>query len=93
MTRSTRLASWPRFSTADALEGEARAAAASEILARYRSGRPDAARILDLLHVMATNLSLDERRRAASELSRLSDDDEWDEADAASACPSTWDRS
>ena len=74
-----------RFSTGDALEGDARAAAASEILVRYRSGKPDADRILNLLHTMAPELSIDERRRAVSELSRLSDDDEWDEADAANA--------
>ena len=74
-----------RFSTDDALEGEARAAAASEILARYGSGKPDAARILDLLHTMAPELSIDERRRAVAELSRLSDGGEWGEANAARA--------
>ena len=74
-----------RSSTDDALEGEARAAAASEILAQYKSGEADTARVLDLLHTVAPDLSIDERRRAADELARISEDDEWDAEDAATA--------
>ena len=74
-----------RFSTDDALEGEARAAAASEILAQYKSGEADTARMLDLLHTVAPELSIDERRRAADELAHISEDDEWDAVDAANA--------
>ena len=72
-----------RFSTSDAIEGEARANAASELIARHRSGDIDTARVLDLLHTIAPELDLDERRRAAGELARLSENDQWNEADAA----------
>ena len=74
-----------RFSTPDPVEGEARADAAGEIIARYKSGASDIERVLDLLHIMAPELSIGERRRAWQELERLSEDDEWDEIEAASA--------
>ena len=74
-----------RFSTTDAIEGEKRAAAVGEIIARHKSGDVDTARSIDLLHTMMPELSLDERRRAAAELSRLSEDDEWDDATTAEA--------
>ncbi len=74
-----------RFSTPDALEGERRAAAAGELIARHRSGDADAGRVLDLLHTMAPEMSIDERRRAAGRLAALSEDDEWDEAETGEA--------
>ena len=74
-----------RFSTTDAIEGEKRATAASEIIARHKSGDVDTAESIDLLHTMMPELSLDERRRAAAELARLSEDDEWDDATTAEA--------
>ena len=72
-----------RFSTPDPAEGEQRADAVGEIIAQYKSGKADASRVLDLLHTVAPELSVDERRRAADELARLSEDDEWDEAETA----------
>ena len=74
-----------RFSTSDAVGGEARADAAGEIIAQYTSGRADTTRVLDLLHSIAPELSIDERRRAADELAKLSEDDQWDEWEAANA--------
>ena len=74
-----------RFSTSDPSEGEARADAAGRIIALYRSGDTDANRVLDLLHTMAPELSIEERRRAWDQLKLLSKDDEWDELEAASA--------
>lgn len=74
-----------RFSTSDAMEGEARASAAGEIIAQYTSGSADIERVLDLLHTVAPELSIDERRRAADELATLSEDDQWDEWEIANA--------
>ena len=59
--------------------------AASEIIAQYTSGTADTERVLDLLHTIAPDLSIDERRRAAVELAKLSEDDQWDEWEAATA--------
>ncbi len=73
-----------RFSTDDPFVGEARADAASEIIARYTSGDADTARILDLLHIIAPELSIDERRRAADKLAQISEDGQWDENETAS---------
>lgn len=74
-----------RFSTADAVEGEARANAASRIIAEYESGDADDARVLDLLQTLAPELSADERRRAAAALTELSVDDDWDDSDTVAA--------
>ena len=74
-----------RFSTDDAWEGERRATAVEEIIAQHASGNVDSERVLDLLHTVSPELSINERRRAAAELSRLSEDDNWSTADAASA--------
>ena len=72
-----------RFSTTDPTEGEKRAAAASEIVAAYDSQEVGQARVLDLMHTMAPELSIDERRRAADELAQLSEDDSWTTAETA----------
>ena len=64
-----------RFSTDDPEEGEERAKASGEIVAQYNSGNADTGRVVDLLHTLSPELSLDERRRAAEELTRLSGDD------------------
>ena len=74
-----------RFSTTDPVEGETRANAASEIIAQYRSGKADRARVLELLHTVVPELSIDQRRRAADEFARLSNDDQWDKNETASA--------
>ena len=74
-----------RFSTTDPVEGEARANAAGEIIAQHRSGKADRAKVLDLLHTISPELSIDQRRRAADQLARLSHDDQWDENETASA--------
>ena len=74
-----------RFSTSDAVQGERRAAASSAIVAQYTSGDVDEAQILDLLHTMAPELSLSERRQAADALAALSDDGEWDDAETLAA--------
>lgn len=72
-----------RFSTSDRVEGEARADAVGEIITQHQSGNADSARVLDLLHTVAPELSIEERRRAADELARLSEDGEWDEDETA----------
>lgn len=74
-----------RFSTDDAREGERRADAVEEIIAQHASGRVNTGRVLDLLHTVSPELSLGERRQAAAELARLSEDDNWSAGDAASA--------
>ena len=74
-----------RFSTPDPWEGELRADAASEIIARYQSGAAEINRVLDLLQIMAPELSIDERRRAWDRLEQLAGDDELDAIEAASA--------
>ena len=72
-----------RFSTSDPMEGEKRADAVGEIVTQYKSTPTDQARVLDLLHTIAPELSIDERRRAADELASISADDQWDEAETA----------
>ena len=74
-----------RFSTDDAREGERRADAVEEIIAQHAAGSVDTSRVLDLLHTVSPELSIGERRQAAAELARLSEDDHWSAADAASA--------
>ena len=74
-----------RFSTDDPLVGEARADAVGEIIAQYESGDADDARVLDLLHTIAPELSIEERRRAADELARISEAGEWGEAETFAA--------
>ena len=74
-----------RFSTDDPFVGEERADAVGEIIAQYESGDADDARVLDLLHTIAPELSTEERRAAADELARLSEADEWDESDTYAA--------
>ena len=68
-----------RFSAADPFEGETRAASAGEVISLYQAGKVDAARMLDLLHTMAPELSIDQRRRAAAKLAAISADGQWDE--------------
>ena len=74
-----------RFSTDDALLGEERAAAVGEILAYYESGKSEGTRVLELLHTVAPEASIEARRRAADELALLAEDDDWSEADALDA--------
>ena len=74
-----------RFSTNNPAEGEERADSVGEIVAQYKSGNADTARVVALLHTIAPELSIDERRRAADKLARLSEDDQWDETETASA--------
>ena len=74
-----------RFSTSDPIQGEARADAASQIIARHKSGDVDTAHILDLLHTIAPELSIAERRQATDELARLSEDGDWSDADTLDA--------
>ena len=72
-----------RFSASDPVEGEERASAAGEIIEQHRSGNVDSARIADLLHTVAPELSIDDRITAAEELARISADDQWDETETA----------
>ena len=74
-----------RFSTDDPLVGEARADAVGEIIAKYESGDVDDARVLELLHTVAPELSIEERTQAADELARLSETGEWDEEETFAA--------
>ena len=74
-----------RFSTDDPLMGEVRSDAVGEIIAKYKSGDADDARVLELLHTIAPELSIEERNQATEELARLSEADEWDEADTFTA--------
>ena len=72
-----------RFSTSDPIEGERRASAVGEIIAQHKFGNVDTDRVLDLLHTIAPELSIEERREAADELAQLSENEKWDESDAA----------
>ena len=72
-----------RFSTSDPAEGEGRAAAVSEIIARYQSGNANRARITDFLHTISPELSIAEYRQSADELARISEDGRWDETETA----------
>ena len=74
-----------RFSTDDPFEGEARADAVGEIIAQYESGDADDARVLELLHTIAPEVSIEERRQAAYELTRISADGHWSEAETFAA--------
>ena len=74
-----------RFSTTDAAEGEARANAASEIIAQYESGDADVQRVTELMNKLAPELSADERRRAVNNLSRLADGGEWNKRKTSDA--------
>ena len=70
-----------RFSTHDPTKGEVRADAVAEIIAQHRAGNVDTGRVLDLLHTTAPEMSIAERRIAASELAGISADGQWDEND------------
>ena len=70
-----------RFSSTDPAVGEARSAAVGEIVSIHTLGDPDRERVLDLLHTIAPELSIEERRQAADELGRTSADGTWDAAD------------
>ncbi len=72
-----------RFSTSDPLEGERRSDAVAEIIAHSSSGITNPSRILDLLHVIAPELSIDERSRSVTELASISKDSTWDEHETA----------
>ena len=72
-----------RFSAADPIVGEERATAVGEIIAQHKSGRTDNARVLDLLHTVAPELSVAERREAADKLAAISADGQWGEAETA----------
>lgn len=53
-----------------------------EIISQHRAGSVDTARVLDLLHTIAPELSIHQRRRAAAELAAISEDGQWDEDEA-----------
>ena len=72
-----------RFSTADPTEGEERADAVGQTIKQYQSGDVDQARALDLLHTIAPELSIEERKEAADKLAQISGDDQWDEGETA----------
>ena len=72
-----------RFSTTNPDEGEARADAVGELIEQHNSSNPDNARVLDLLHTIAPELSIAERRQAAEKLAQISADNQWDEGDTA----------
>ena len=74
-----------RLSTTDAAEGEARANAASEIIAQYESGDADVQRVTELMNKLAPELSADERRRAVNNLSRLADGGDWNKRKTSDA--------
>ena len=72
-----------RFSTSNAIEGEERSAAVNEIVSQYRSGDVDDTRVLDLLHTIAPELSIEERRKSAHLLALSAEDGNWDEEQTA----------
>ena len=72
-----------RFSVQDPRKGEERADAVAEIISRYQSGEVEQSRVADLLHTIAPELSIEERRQAADELASISEDGQWDENDTA----------
>ena len=72
-----------RFSTTNPAEGEARANAVSAIISQHKTRNPDSDRVLDLLHAIAPELSIEERREAADKLASISEDGQWDESETA----------
>ena len=72
-----------RFSTDDSAVGEERADAVAQIIAQHKPGNPDSARVLDLLHTIAPELSISERKQAADKLASISEDGQWNEAETA----------
>ena len=75
-----------RLSTSNAVEGENRAAAASDILTLLKSGRSAySTEVFDLLNTIAPELSIEARQEAVDELARLSEDDDWGEDETVSA--------
>lgn len=67
-----------RFSSTDASVGEERANTVGEIIALHRAGDADSERILDLLHTIMPELSIESRRNAVSELARIWEDGQFD---------------
>ena len=72
-----------RFSTTDPAQGEEQADAVGEIIAQHQSGSADNGRVLDLLHTIAPELSISERRQAADKLASISEDGQWNEGETA----------
>ena len=72
-----------RFSTSDPIEGEKRASAVGEIVSQYRSGDVDDARVLDLLHTIAPELAIEERRKSLQLLALLAEDGSWGQTQTA----------
>ena len=70
-----------RFSTNDPTEGETRSDAVGEIISMYTEGYSDREQVLDLLHTMSPELSINKRRKAADELGRIAEGGRWDEND------------
>ena len=70
-----------RFSTSDPAVVEARSDAVSEIVSMYIEGNAGREQILDLLHTMSPELSINERRKAADELNRIAYDGTRDAAE------------
>ena len=56
-----------------------------EVIGQLQSDSTDSDRVLELLNVMAPELSIAERRRALEALTGLSSDGSWDEGDSVSA--------
>lgn len=67
-----------RLITGNAVDAEKRIAAANELVSRSNAGDLEADDALDLMHDIAPELSINERREAAGNLVRLSKSDRWD---------------
>lgn len=71
--------------TGNEVSGAQRLAAAKEMVALYEQGDLDGDRALDLMDVIAAELSINERRQAAETLASLSAKDDWSDADRMAA--------
>ena len=74
-----------RFSTEDRGEGIQREQATEELKIRFQSGNLDDDRAMSLLDTIAPEASISDRRHAARELVRLSQDDAWDDRNTMKA--------
>ena len=74
-----------RFSTSDGRGAVQREQAAEELTIRFQSRNLDADRALGLLHKIAPESSISERREAAKDLARLSRADDWGDGNTKEA--------
>ena len=79
-----------RLITGNTVDSEKRIAAANELVSRSNAGDLDADNALDLMHDIAPELSINERRESAGNLVRLSKSDRWDAETTKQAAEQTF---